>query len=403
MKAVCFGLFVFLLLSQPVYASTIIPFSNPENSYNTLIDYLGSLKESVYLSTYTLTSEAITDKLIESSVSGLDVKVLVEDKPVGGISNYTLSLLCKLYSYEIPVHLYTGDLRFLHAKYIVGDESSVLVSSENFGDSGYSTNKPGNRGWGSIVFDQQISNDLLSIFMEDFDQSEKFICEEKQTRINPDHKQTSYKVFVDQNVTLLFSPNNSLDIVLGFLESAEKSIYIEQFYIRRFWGEETSPLVNLLVKKAESGVDIKILLDSNYYNLEGKDSNLEFVEYINKIQGNLTIKAKLIDFDNTGLKELHNKGVIVDNNSVLISSVNWNENSFKNNREVGLMITGDVSKYFLGLFEQDWESSSFIPTTGKIIEESTNQIIYIVIFVCGLSVIYYILKHRPKKSRTFLS
>lgn len=403
MKVVFFGLLVSLILSQSVYASSVIPFSNPESSYSTLIDYLDSLKESVYLSTYTLTSDGITDKLIDSWIRGLDVKVLIEDKPVGGISNYSLSLLCKLYSYNIPVNLYTGDLRFLHAKYIVGDKTGVLVSSENFGDSGYSKNKPGNRGWGAIVFDQQIANDLLGRFIQDLEQSESFVCEANKTPTKAEHRQTSYMIFADQNVSLLSSPDNSLDSVLVFLESAEKSIYIEQLYIKRFWGEKPSPLVDLLIKKAKTGVDVKILLDSNYYSLEGKDNNLEFVQYINNIMGNSTIEAKLIDLDKTGFKELHNKGVIVDNSSVLISSVNWNENSFRNNREIGIIIEGEVSKYFLDLFERDWGSSNFIPTVGKIIVESTNQIIYIVIFVCGLSAIYYALKHRPKKSRTFLS
>jgi phosphatidylserine/phosphatidylglycerophosphate/cardiolipin synthase-like enzyme len=48
----------------------------------------------------------------------------------------------------------------------------------------------------------------------------------------------------------------------------------------------------------------------------------------------------------------------IDEKAVLISSVNWNENSLKNNREVGVIIIGEPALYFANVFKHDWNSAN---------------------------------------------
>ncbi len=56
-----------------------------------------------------------------------------------------------------------------------------------------------------------------------------------------------------------------------------------------------------------------------------------------------------------GLNKTHTKGVIVDRSWVLISSINWNENSARNNREAGLIIENcDVADFYADVFFYDW-------------------------------------------------
>jgi phosphatidylserine/phosphatidylglycerophosphate/cardiolipin synthase-like enzyme len=53
---------------------------------------------------------------------------------------------------------------------------------------------------------------------------------------------------------------------------------------------------------------------------------------------------------------VHNKGMIVDNTSVLISSINWNENSVTRNREAGLIIENEeIALYYAEVFFYDWK------------------------------------------------
>jgi len=54
--------------------------------------------------------------------------------------------------------------------------------------------------------------------------------------------------------------------------------------------------------------------------------------------------------------------VIVDRSQVLISSINWNENSAINNREAGLIIENeDVAEFYTDIFFYDWWNGAFHP------------------------------------------
>jgi phosphatidylserine/phosphatidylglycerophosphate/cardiolipin synthase-like enzyme len=58
------------------------------------------------------------------------------------------------------------------------------------------------------------------------------------------------------------------------------------------------------------------------------------------------------------VEKIHNKGVIVDGEKVLVSSINWNMNSPTFNREVGLIIEhAGLGEYYTGVFERDWRSA----------------------------------------------
>ena len=49
--------------------------------------------------------------------------------------------------------------------------------------------------------------------------------------------------------------------------------------------------------------------------------------------------------------------MIVDDRYVLVSSINWNSNSPNFNREAGVIIDHPgVARYFLDVFEDDWNS-----------------------------------------------
>ncbi|MGZ3693693.1 MAG: phospholipase D-like domain-containing protein, partial [Bdellovibrionota bacterium] len=72
----------------------------------------------------------------------------------------------------------------------------------------------------------------------------------------------------------------------------------------------------------------------------------------------LKISAKTANLKAMGVDYIHNKGLLVDGNKTLISSINWDENSVLNNREAAVVITSaPVAQYFAGLFSRDWAVS----------------------------------------------
>jgi phosphatidylserine/phosphatidylglycerophosphate/cardiolipin synthase-like enzyme len=52
---------------------------------------------------------------------------------------------------------------------------------------------------------------------------------------------------------------------------------------------------------------------------------------------------------------IHNKGIVVDNKRVLISSQNWSGDGFLRNRDAGLIIDDkDIAGYYGAIFLDDW-------------------------------------------------
>ena len=49
--------------------------------------------------------------------------------------------------------------------------------------------------------------------------------------------------------------------------------------------------------------------------------------------------------------------IVVDSNSVLVSSQNWSDFAVSKNREAGLLIRyADLAKYFADVFNVDWDT-----------------------------------------------
>jgi hypothetical protein len=73
---------------------------------------------------------------------------------------------------------------------------------------------------------------------------------------------------------------------------------------------------------------------------------------------------------------MHNKGIIVDNEKVLVSSINWSNYSVSQNREAGVIITHTgVTDFFASVFQWDWEHGEYlgglglVPPTTPILDE----------------------------------
>ena len=84
------------------------------------------------------------------------------------------------------------------------------------------------------------------------------------------------------------------------------------------------------------------------------------------------------------LEKIHNKGVIVDGERVLVSSINWNSNSPNFNREAGVIIDHPgVARYFLEVFDDDWNPLANItrPKTDYVRIAIAVLILVLLLFV----------------------
>jgi phosphatidylserine/phosphatidylglycerophosphate/cardiolipin synthase-like enzyme len=70
----------------------------------------------------------------------------------------------------------------------------------------------------------------------------------------------------------------------------------------------------------------------------------------------LDLEANFFFVKDDSLRILHNKGMVVDGRKTLISSINWTENSMKNNREAAVIVdNAHVARYYQNLFDVDWQ------------------------------------------------
>jgi phosphatidylserine/phosphatidylglycerophosphate/cardiolipin synthase-like enzyme len=134
-----------------------------------------------------------------------------------------------------------------------------------------------------------------------------------------------------------------------------------------------------------------VLLDSYWYNTADEADNDEMVALINRIAAteHLPLEARTADLAASGFEKIHNKGVVVDDRAVLVSSINWNTNSPGFNRETGVIVEQpEVARYFRTVFDADWSPAVRSP------QKSADYLkIACVIAVIGLLIVLYYRRH----------
>ena len=56
-------------------------------------------------------------------------------------------------------------------------------------------------------------------------------------------------------------------------------------------------------------------------------------------------------------RNIHNKGIVVDGKTVLVSSANWSGDGVLRNRDAGLIIQDEeIASYYQSIFLDDWEN-----------------------------------------------
>ncbi|HWQ67433.1 MAG TPA: phospholipase D-like domain-containing protein [Methanospirillum sp.] len=343
-------------------------FVSPDCSRAMLEDVIRSSRIELLVNIYEFTDPGFTDLICEASGRGVRVSVLIEGGPVGGITPEELAVIARLGSAGIPVFAMAGTgedhapYRFNHAKYIVIDGERLFLTTENFKAHSFPPKGlAGNRGWGVILSSRDLAGYFSRVFHEDMNGPGVREVEGKDGVIPP-YSAEPYRVsfapiqVTAESVTPVLAPDTT-GLILPLIQNTSRRLWIEEAYIKHWSGGKKNPYLEAAVEAARRGVDVRILLDSYYYNTEDEADNDEIVREITGIatRENIPLQARMVDLDNTGLLKIHAKGVIADD-SVFISSINWNENSPVFNREAGLIIRGSaITSYFASVFERDWQ------------------------------------------------
>jgi len=262
-------------------------FVSPDCSYEAITNELAHAQHSIDINMYEFTHPFLCKALTNALKRGVEVRLFLEGSPVGGISEEECFLLNRLHTYGADIRFIVSDQEkdiyarypFDHGKYLIIDNKTVIVESCNWAKTGVPVDPSfGNREWGIIIRNATIAATYRTIYEDDWNPDRcDSISYEHLNLSRPDLYQITDDTYYGRynptltplhtntfcTMTPIFSPDTSLTAILDLLKNAQKTIYIEQLYIYRYWGNTSSPLVEALVNKAEQGLDIRIILNYN--------------------------------------------------------------------------------------------------------------------------------------------
>ena len=378
---------------------SITTFVSPDSSSDMFSYAVNQSTDEVLLNVYEFSSPLIADALIAAHMRDVDVRIVLEGGPVGGISPEEKGIIRKVTDSGIPVSVMVSGIgspapyRYNHAKYVIIDRQATLLTSENFKYSGFPpTGRNGNRGWGVYLEDPALAEYFSMVYMNDYNGKSMTAYTGSAGDLEPAPLKSHVVefppgYFTGATVRPVIAPDTSNQI-LGLLNSAERSIEIEQAYITNESPSCLNPYLSAAINASRRGVHVRVLLDSYWFNIEDEKDNDEMVDIINRISTSeqLPLEARCADLPMIDVDKIHNKGVIVDNRNVLVSSINWNSVSPNFNREAGVIIDHPgVARYFLDVFEDDWEASIKSPE----ISADYVKIAMVAVVLVLLLVVYY--------------
>ncbi len=378
-----------LFLSTPFTGTAQVrTFSSPDNSYAAIVDLWRAAKNTIDVCVYQFTSDPLLQELVAAMNRGVQVRLLLQDIYPLYDSPYVFDSTHDPDNYQ-TVYVATqvdnnpnGSVRwasnyfaYTHAKYFIIDGEVVAMLTENFKATGVPSNPTyGNRGWGIAINNSQLAQKYLQVYNFDWNIAQTFnpsllITGQRDTYIPTGGYQSvgNYKTFdVTAQFQTVVAFDDPINVIVDLLDSAKKCIYIELFYLYPTWtgtlgGQNNNPFIQALIRAADRGVDVRVILDSTEYNLDGDNNNDEAAQVL--LAHNVKVKWSN---NSGGIEKFHVKALIVDNASVMIASLNWNENSATNNREIGVIVNSTlVAQYYVDLFFYDWVSLSTTSAPGE--------------------------------------
>ena len=336
----------------------VLPFLFPDSGGTPVYRALESAASSVSISMYVLSSRNVYALLCELEDRGVEVTLLLEAAPLGvDITPYVpLMRSLEMHGGEVLLIGGTGSDRFpyMHAKYAVIDGCKVVLTTENWtADNMNGEERPcsygddvGNRGWGAVVESARYAAFMEDVFRNDSSVaygdvrrfSEAFPNAHAAGGLRYDPPSGGGGAYRHASIVPFFSPDGSFEAEAYYMDKSAARLYSEQQSIGSSFrdADEGTPLWNM-AKAAARGVDTRLVLEASSAGT-----------YAYSLCASTGIKAASM-----AAPYVHNKGLVCDDVAI-VASVNWTDNSFSSNREVGIAIeSAEVSDFYAEAFLRD--------------------------------------------------
>jgi cardiolipin synthase A/B len=282
----------------------------PDDGVRPLVKLIDRSQERILVEDYILTDSVIIHALERASVQGVRVYVMLE-KDALGMGTQPTRVLGQLRAAGIDVRWARAGFYLTHAKVIVLDDRTAVVSTANFSRSAFSRNRE------ILAVDQRRKDvtEISNIIRSDWDS--------RPARLS------------DRN--LVVSPDNARQKLLALISSAreEIAIYAEEIADPKF--------EQALIRAANRGVRVRVIL----------------------AHGATPASARLLAGAGVKVRELaspyeHAKMVSVDGRETFVGSENFSSASLDRNREVGVLLQGSSTRRLHTFFQIDWRHSQAV-------------------------------------------
>ncbi len=147
---------------------------------------------------------------------------------------------------------------------------------------------------------------------------------------------------------LIVQPNDGLEPVREFIESAETSLLIKQFTFT----EES--LIGAVIGRCRAGVDVRVML--NPQRSGGDRANDDTFE-------TLSAAGVKVAWSSPKFYVTHEKSIVADNKAALVATFNLCEKYFTRTRDYGVItVVPSHVRQIVEVFEADWEHRDWVPS-----------------------------------------
>jgi len=351
----------------------ITPLIAPEYGLAVLLAWIDGATSSLHVHMYLLQEVHLVEAMIDAQNRGVDVNVVL-DYGDSWWKQHDIDtqrgMATTLLSAGVNVKWFgdTGEnpYAYIHSKVAVRDNESVWIGSGNWRSSSHpAPGDPGNRDWGVLVEDEGLATMVLNHLAFDENEAKDHITPVQASDAPNGWSMPSSSAIVGQTATpingdfeatLLVCPDNCIDELVKVLDGAETEILLSLQYLDMdwSWGWGDNPILEALENAAQRDVRLRLILNGAYLDEDIQSVVDRFNEEWNFTLGYDT--SAIVMSSDDRVTKLHNKGVIVDGEHVLVSSINWGDSALVRNREMGLLLSSQsVAQVYHDSWYEDWD------------------------------------------------
>ena len=301
-----------------------------------ILENITQAKTSIKFATFGVEGQKqILKILLAAQCSGVDVKWVTDIGPNG--KNLYKNTLENMQILKNVVTDFGEDASALmHNKFFIFDSKTVFVGSANLSNTDMS-------GFNANVFIKINSESVANVFEREFEQMYSGYFHNKKQKISD---KTNICLSNKNIVSVYFSPKDNIisTIIVPLINDAKEYVYVPIFFLT------DESVANALIAAKNRGVEVRVIIDavaaSNNYS---KHKKLR--------------EAKIAVKTENWAGKMHQKSLIIDDDTVVIGSMNFSKSGDKKNDESCVVIKNapalakKYKQYFLMLYNsipQKW-------------------------------------------------